>query len=104
MAPSQGVGSAWILHGGCVSSDATLDSYGLILAASGIVSGARLDFVALLALDFQLAVASVEFGVGRRVADVVLAAQFGGDLIEGFSELVELVADVDHAAAGLFGE
>src|ERR1700721_2117162 len=76
----------------------------LVLFAAGVVSGAGLDFIALLVLDFKLAVGAVELGVGGGIADVVLAAQFGGDLVKSFSELVELVAHVDHAAAGLLGE
>src|SRR5712691_10894664 len=61
-----------------------------------IVPSARLDLVILLALDFQLPVAAVQFGVEGRVAEVVLAAQLGGDLVEGLTQFVELVADVDN--------
>src|SRR5260370_37109426 len=66
-----------------------------------IISSPRLDFVVLFTLDFQFAVASVQFGVEGRVAEVVLAAQLGGDLVEGLSQLVELVPHVDDAASGL---
>src|SRR5579864_3612435 len=72
-----------------------------VLCFTRVISGAGLDLIALLALDFDLAVGSVFLFVGGRVADVVLAAEFGGDLVEGFAQLVELIADVDHAPAGL---
>ena len=73
----------------------------LVLVAAGVVAGAGLDFVALLVLDLQLPIGAVLLGVGGGVADVVLAAEFGGDLVEGVPQLVELVADIDDAAAGL---
>src|ERR1700728_377045 len=76
----------------------------LVLFTAGVIAGAGLNFVALLVLDLKLAVGTVELGVRRGVADVVLAAQFGSDLIEGVAELVELVAHVDDAAAGLLGQ
>src|SRR5512141_2075638 len=75
-----------------------------VLFLAGVVSGAGLYLVALLALDFHLTVGSVFLFVGGRVADVVLAAEFGGDLVKGLAQLVELVADIDDAATGLLGE
>jgi hypothetical protein len=48
-----------------------------------VVSGAALHFVTFFGFDFQLAIAAIELGISRRVAQVVLAAQFGGDLVEG---------------------
>ena len=55
----------------------------------------------MLVLDLQLPIAPVELQVGGNVADVVLAAQFLGDLVERFTQLVELVADIDDAATSL---
>src|ERR1035437_9018484 len=52
------------------------------LACGGIVSGAGLYFVILFGFNFQFTVSAVELGVSRRVAKVVLAAQFCGDLIK----------------------
>ena len=71
---------------------------------SRVISGPRLDLIALFILDLELAVAAVEFRVGRSEADVVLAAQLGGDLVEGLLQLVHLVAHVDHPASGGFGQ
>src|SRR5437899_7609990 len=73
-----------------------------VLAAGGVVSGAGLDFVVLLVLDFEFAVGAVDLQIGRDVSDVVLAAEFGGYLIEGFAELVELVAYDDVLVYVLF--
>jgi hypothetical protein len=53
--------------------------------SGGIVPSARLNLVVLLALDFQFAVAAVEFGIDGRVSQVVLAAQFRRNLVEGLS-------------------
>src|SRR5580704_17535341 len=75
-----------------------------VLGVAGVVSGARLNLVALFALDLELAVAAVKLGVVGRVADVVLAAQFGGDLVESVSQLLEVVANIDQPASGLVGE
>ena len=71
----------------------------LILLPPRVIPRPRLDLIVLLILDLQLAVAAVELGIGRRIADVVLAAQFGRDLVEGFPQLVELVPHVDDASA-----
>src|SRR5580692_12451327 len=73
-------------------------------ARGGVVAGAALHSVALFGFHFEFAVAAVERGVGGCVAEVVLAAEFGGDLVEGFLQLVEFVADVDDAASGGLGE
>src|ERR1019366_8844031 len=54
----------------------------LRFARGGVVAGAGLNFVVLFGFDFQFAVAAVEFEIGRRITEVVLAAQFGGDLVE----------------------
>src|SRR5215469_16830965 len=72
-----------------------------LLVRRCVVPGSGLDFVVLFGLNLQLAIAPVLGSVGGCVSDVVLAAQFGGNLVEGFSQLVEFVADVDDAAAGL---
>src|ERR1700683_2860495 len=69
-----------------------------------IVSGAALDFVVLFGFDFKLAVGAVELGIGGSVAEVILAAEFGGDLVEGLAQFVELVANVDDAASRGLGE
>src|SRR5271166_5260299 len=70
-----------------------------------VISRSGLNLVVLVVgVDFDFAERAVEFGVGRAIADVVLAAQFGGDLIEAFFELVELVSDFDHPAAGFLSE
>src|ERR1700735_5338070 len=74
------------------------------LACGGIVSGAGLYFVILFGFNFQFTVSAVELGVSRGVANVVLAAQFCGDLIKSLFQFVELIADVDHPAASCFGE
>jgi len=74
------------------------------LTGSRVIPCAGLNLVILFTLDFQLPVASVEFGVKRCVAQVVLTAQFGGNLIERLFQLVELVADVDDTASGLLRE
>src|SRR5271163_1257755 len=70
----------------------------------GVVAGAALHFVALFGLHFQVEVAAVEHRVRRSVAEVVLAAQFGGNLIERFFQFVEFVTHVDDAASGSLGE
>src|SRR5579871_859762 len=71
---------------------------------AGVITGAGLDLVVLLVLDLKLPVGAVELGVAGCVADVVLAAQFGRDLVKGVPELVELVAYIDDAAAGCLGK
>src|SRR5580704_9038783 len=76
----------------------------LVFFASGVIARPGLDLVTLLVLDLQLAVAAVELGIGGGIADVVLAAQFSRDLVEGFPELIELVADIDDPATGLLRE
>src|SRR5579863_740113 len=77
---------------------------GSVLVVAGVVAGARLNFVALYILDFDLAVAAVELGVVGSVANVVLAAQFIGDLVESVLQLLEVVADIDQAASSLLGK
>ncbi len=52
-------------------------------------------------LDF--AESAVAGGVGRIVAHGVLAAEFFGDLVEGFLEMLFRVDD-DHASAGFVGD
>src|ERR1700734_1430140 len=74
------------------------------LACGGIVSGAGLYFVILFGFNFQFTVSAVELGVSRGVANVVLAAQFCGDLIKSLFQFVELIAANDHPAASCFGE
>src|ERR1019366_6588521 len=75
-----------------------------VLFPPRVIPRPRLDFVVLLVLDLQLAVGPIELGIGRCIADVVLAAQFRRDLVEGLPQRIELVANVDHSPAGLLGE
>jgi len=74
------------------------------LVSDGVVTATGLDLVALLGAQLELAEGAVLNAVGRGIAEVVLAAEFASDLVEGFFELVELVADFDDAAAGFVGE
>lgn len=74
------------------------------LPRSGIVAGSSLNFVVLLVLNFDFAIAAVERGIGGRVADVVLTSQFGRDLVEGFFQFVEFVSHVDDAPSGGLGQ
>src|SRR5580700_6872867 len=76
----------------------------LVLRVACVVSRARLDLVVLLALDLELAVAAVQLGVVGSVANVVLAAQFSGDLVESIPQLLEVVANIDQPAPGLLGK
>src|ERR1700740_1563646 len=69
-----------------------------------VVSCTSLNFVALFGPDLQLAVAAVKFCVRGSKAQVVLAAELGGNLVKGLAQLVELVPHVNDAASGLFGE
>src|ERR1700683_4393643 len=69
-----------------------------------VVSRATLDFVVFFGFNFQFAVSAVELGIGGGVTEVVLAAEFGSNLVEGLFQFVELVADVDDAASGGLGE
>ena len=71
---------------------------------AGVVTAAGLDFVSLLGVKLKLAERSILGGVGRCIAEVVLAAEFVGDLVEGFLELVELVANFNDAPASFVGE
>src|SRR5580658_10993444 len=73
-------------------------------AGGGVVAGARLNFIALFGFDFQFAVASILHAIGGGIAKVVLAAQFGGDLVKGLTQFVELVSHVDDAASGGLGK
>src|SRR3981189_2219866 len=71
----------------------------------GVVAFAGLDFLAGLAGDVEGAEgAVVDLGVGGGVAGEVLGAELVLDLVEGFLELFAVVAYVDDAAAGVFGE
>ena len=70
----------------------------------GVVAFAGLDLLALLAGDVEGAEGAVDLGVGGGVAGEVLGAEFVLNLVEGFLELLAVVADVDDAAAGVGGE
>src|SRR6266851_508134 len=81
---------------------------GLVIALGvghGVVAFAGLDLLAWLARDVEGAEgAVVDLGVGGGVAGEVLGAELVLDLVEGFLELFAVVAYVDDAAAGVFGE
>jgi hypothetical protein len=49
----------------------------------GVVAGAALNLVALFGFHFEFAVAAVLQRIGRGIAEVVLAAEFSGNLVEG---------------------
>ena len=67
----------------------------LILRSDSVISAARLNFVIFAArADFNLAEASVFHRICWRVANVVLAAKFVGDLIEGLFQFVRLVSNI----------
>src|ERR1700690_1187009 len=71
----------------------------------GVVTLAGLDFVrSALGTNLDFAIAAVELGIAGRVAKVVLAAQFVLDLVEGLAQFLLLIAHLDDAAAGLFGQ
>src|SRR5271165_5428045 len=75
----------------------------MLVPRQSVVTLAGLHLVvAALGVDLDLAVRAVEFGVGRGIADVVLAAQFVLDLIKGGAQFLLVVADFDHASAGFF--
>ena len=52
----------------------------------------------------NLAEGSIQLGVGRRVAKVVLAAQLAGNLIKPLFELLELVSHLNDPSTGFLGE
>src|SRR6266404_3533081 len=54
----------------------------LIAVDDRVVAATRLDFVSLSGADFDFAERTVQGRIGRRVANVVLAAQFARDLVE----------------------
>ena len=70
----------------------------------GVVAFAGLDFLALPAGDVEGAEGAVDLGVGGGVAGEVLGAELVLNLVEGFFELLAVVAYVDDAAAGVGGE
>src|SRR5580704_10251394 len=77
----------------------------LFLPAGRIIAAAGLDLVlSLLGFDFYFAETAVASGIRWGVADVVLAAEFGGNVVECFTQLVDLVADVDDAPARFLGK
>src|SRR5581483_9908763 len=65
-----------------------------------VVPRTRLHLVIFFCLDLNFAVRPVALLVGGRVPDVVLAAQFVGDLVERRLQLVHLVPHLDHPPAG----
>src|SRR5216684_840490 len=81
---------------------------GLVIALGvghGVVAFAGLDLLAWLARDVEGAEgAVVDLGVGGGVTGEVLGAELVLDLVEGFLEFLAVVAYVDDAAAGVFGE
>src|ERR1700760_493678 len=86
-----------------------LEGRGLVVFAlqvgHGVVAFAGLDLLALLAGDVEGAEgAVVDLGIGRGVAGEVVGAELVLDLVEGFLEFFTVVAYVDDAAAGVFGE
>src|SRR5258708_33757675 len=89
-------------RGGKLSAPQSLLRQGL--PRSGVVSSAGLDFVILFGLDFQLAISAILHRVGRGIAEVVLAAQFIGNLVEGLPHLVGFVAHGDYAAPPPLGK
>src|SRR5580700_8490785 len=56
--------------------------------------------VTALGFDLDLAIGAVKLVVDWRVANVVLAAQFVLDLVEGLAQFLLVVADFDNASAG----
>src|SRR4029077_9910891 len=76
----------------------------VLSVSQGVIPASGLDFIALLGADFDLAEGAVLCGVGGRVAEVVLAAEFLGNLVEAFLELFDFFPDLDDAAAGSVGE
>src|SRR5579864_3415847 len=76
----------------------------ILISCTRVITGASLNLVILLALDFELAVAAVQLAVRRSIANVVLAPKLVCDLVKSFLELLELVAHIDHPPAGLLGE
>src|ERR1700733_4222231 len=73
------------------------------LAFGGVVAFAGEDFVVVVAyVDFDFAKFAVAGGVGRVVAERVLAAERFGDLVEGFLKMLFVVGD-NQATAGFFG-
>src|SRR5271170_1864086 len=80
-------------------------SFSVFMSWGGVVAAASLDFVVgLFGFDFYFSKTAVAVGVCGRVSDVVLAAEFLGNLIEGLAEFFYFVADFDHAATGFLGE
>src|SRR5437016_13554701 len=75
-----------------------------LLADHRVITRARLYLVALLfGLDLNLAKSPIALGIGRGIADVVLAAQFLSDLIKGLFEFFELVSYFNDAPTSLGG-
>src|SRR5271157_1852582 len=70
------------------------------MAWGGVVAAARLDFVIpLLGLDLYLTERAIAGSIGGGVANVVLAAEFLRNLVEGLAKFLDLVANFNHAAA-----
>jgi hypothetical protein len=65
------------------TTEVVLLASGPVLPRQGVISAAGLDLVTIFGPDFYLAEGAVAFGISGGVADVVLAAQFAGDLVEG---------------------
>ena len=77
----------------------------LFLPASRVIAAPGLDLVlSLLGFDLQFAEAAIASGIGWSVADVVLAAEFGGNVVEGLTQVIDLVANIHDSASGFLGK
>src|SRR5579875_4058679 len=57
----------------------------------------------VVAIEINRAERSVVFKIGRRIGERILAAQFGGDVLEAVGKVLDRRREEDFAA-GLFGE
>src|SRR5271166_18431 len=60
--------------------------------------------IAGFGVNLDLAISTVKLGIRRRVTDAVLAAQLVLNLLKRLPQLLLLIANFDHAAAGLLGQ
>src|SRR5271166_6088962 len=87
------------------SQPRTVDAECCSVLAHCVIALASLHLViAGFGVNLDLAISTVKLGIRRRVADAVLAAQLVLNLLKRLPQLLLLIANFDHAAAGLLGQ
>src|SRR5271165_802584 len=85
------------------SQPRTVDAECCSVLAHCVIALASLHLVISgLGVHLDLAISTVKLGVRRGITDAVLAAQFVLNLLKRLPQLLLLIADFDHPAAGLF--